>query len=686
MRFTIFRIGATAIIATLSMFIMTFPCVSPGYGQEVKTQISYEEAMIRWTYLKLTYYNSIANKEKARINNHVYNSRQDISFEVQNVQTGPITEAHNKEINDLMSDPSGSIVSLSPYSQTLNGDEQERIAYTAEWTQGQYATTVAPKNLNLLNLLQILGEKYSDVGKYSTYEVTVKLGGISKKYKAIVIYHSHFQSLEDIKPEFWDTVVGLGGIITDIWNETRPPIGATNKDNRKPSNIRDDKSTNKEPKAPQSLKPFGCDSNQALCCTWGAKSLSECKWNIAYPWNEPKYSAFYRNGNLDNESNNRILFNVGNDMTQLTNLVSSCNYQDQTLAFPSLTGPAGAQEHDSGHHSAHTEVSFRCKMTPSCVATCEPSLRQNATFEDAAGVTYTLGLYQPYHVPRKQPAIEPGSASGASVTSVSCKGGSGYAFKSCLFSGCTVNLSVAWSGLTLTANSSDLWSTAHSRNHTCNFSDGTGGNTGGGNVSFQTCNIPPISGFCDRDRFVSAEGGLCCRATPIIIDISRYWDWAPNSGNGYHFTDVAGGVRFDLNGDGIKEQTAWPTATSENAWLSLDRNGNGLIDSGKELFGNFTDQVGPAGQHIPIGQGNGWQALAELDRGRSGGNENGMVDREDAWFPNLRLWIDRNHNGISEPSELITLGSIGLTGIELTYDSQTGWTDQYGNGFTAIFP
>ncbi len=58
-----------------------------------------------------------------------------------------------------------------------------------------------------------------------------------------------------------------------------------------------------------------------------------------------------------------------------------------------------------------------------------------------------------------------------------------------------------------------------------------------------------------------------------------------------------------------------------------------------------------------------------------------MVDREDAWFPNLRLWIDRNHNGISEPSELITLGSIGLTGIELTYDSQTGWTDQYGNGF-----
>ncbi|MGH9802827.1 MAG: hypothetical protein ACRD82_20875 [Blastocatellia bacterium] len=139
-------------------------------------------------------------------------------------------------------------------------------------------------------------------------------------------------------------------------------------------------------------------------------------------------------------------------------------------------------------------------------------------------------------------------------------------------------------------------------------------------------------------------------------------------------------MRFDLDGNGVKEQVGWPTATSENAWLVLDRNGNGVIDSGKELFGNFTDQVGPYGEPVPTGQGNGWQALAEYDRGRSGGNENGSIDSGDAWFPNLRLWVDRNHNGISEPNELITLSSIGVTGIELGYQ-QVGWTDQYGNNF-----
>lgn len=214
---------------------------------------------------------------------------------------------------------------------------------------------------------------------------------------------------------------------------------------------------------------------------------------------------------------------------------------------------------------------------------------------------------------------------------------------------------------------------------------GTGGSTGGGGSTSQ-CG-PGTGSYC----FYSSNGATCqsgtfafppccCFWSPIVIDISRYWDWTTNSGNGYHFTDAAGGVRFDLDGNGVKEQVGWPTATSENAWLALDRNGNGVIDSGKELFGNFTDQVGPAGEPIPLGQGNGWQALAELDRGRSGGNENGMVDRGDAWFANLRLWVDRNHNGISEANELLPLASIGLTGIELTYQ-ETGWTDQYGNNF-----
>jgi len=650
-----------------------------GHAQKKTPQMGYEEATIRWAYLKLMYYNSIANREQARAKDQVYTPLSDIFFEIHNINTGPISEAYDKKLDSLMSDPSGSIVSLTLYSQTLNGNRQEQIAYSAEWTPGHYTSAVAPKNLVFRDVLHMLGEKYADIGKYSTYEVTVRLAGISRRYKAMVLYHTSFQSTVDPKPEFWDTIVGSGGVITDIWNETRPPIGATRKGSLDEPLSK--LSQSKEAAISKSIKPFGCDSGQPLCCPWGSTSLTECRWNAGYPWDEPSYltPSKVNEGGATNFDMNDRLFDKENGLTYATNEAASCYYVERVERFPSQTS-RDSTAHFEGTHNAHTQVSVKCKMTNMCVATCDPFLEQSGAWDYAEGVEYFLGVFQPYHVARKQVAVEPSSSSGGYISSLTCKGGAGYGFNSCPFSTCSVSLSVSWNGSTLQASDSDLWNVAHSRTHTCNYSNS--GSVGGG---------PPVqcgpgtglycfqgNSFCLPYTFPS--GSCCCSMSPIVIDISRYWDWATNSGSGYNFTDVAGGVRFDLNGDGVQEQVAWPAATSENAWLTLDRNGNGLIDSGKELFGNFTDQTGPYGEPVPVGQGNGWQALAEYDRGRSGGNENGMVDVGDAVFSNLRLWVDRNHNGISEPNELLPLISISLTGIELSY-AQTSWTDQHGNNF-----
>ena len=154
--------------------------------------------------------------------------------------------------------------------------------------------------------------------------------------------------------------------------------------------------------------------------------------------------------------------------------------------------------------------------------------------------------------------------------------------------------------------------------------------------------------------------------SPILLDRDR----------GFQMTSAADGVLFDAVGDGRLRPVAWTARGSDASWLVLDRNGNGTIDDGSELFGSATPQPPPGKGELK----NGFAALRVYDDPALGGNGDDFIDARDAIFASLRLWRDDDHDGETDPGELKTLASRGVARFALRYRIADR-VDEFGNAF-----
>ncbi|MDQ3282182.1 MAG: hypothetical protein M3Q69_12305, partial [Acidobacteriota bacterium] len=168
----------------------------------------------------------------------------------------------------------------------------------------------------------------------------------------------------------------------------------------------------------------------------------------------------------------------------------------------------------------------------------------------------------------------------------------------------------------------------------------------------------------------SFQSNTVCRPNPTPAPIEPGSPIVLNLSNGgYDLTGVDDPVAFDLDRDGVRERIGWTAASANEAFLCLDRNANGTIDDGGELFGNHTVLASGAVAT------NGFLALAELDSDR-----NGHIDHADAAWPQLELWTDANHDGISQEAELKSLSASAVQSIS-TDARWSGRRDAYGNTF-----
>lgn len=159
--------------------------------------------------------------------------------------------------------------------------------------------------------------------------------------------------------------------------------------------------------------------------------------------------------------------------------------------------------------------------------------------------------------------------------------------------------------------------------------------------------------------------------SPLILDLE---------GDGVLTTSLSYSVSFDINGDSDLDTIGWTAWYSEEAFLWLDLNRNRKVDNGSELFGD--SMLLPTGEFAA----NGFDALALYDQDLFGGNGDGLITNEDLVWRDLLLWIDGNHNGISEPHEIRKLKREGIVAIDLSYVEREEYDGSSNlHGFQGVF-
>jgi hypothetical protein len=151
--------------------------------------------------------------------------------------------------------------------------------------------------------------------------------------------------------------------------------------------------------------------------------------------------------------------------------------------------------------------------------------------------------------------------------------------------------------------------------------------------------------------------------SPIVLDLN---------GDGISTLNVQNGTKFDLSADGSPVQTGW--VAPSDGLLVLDRNQDGVINDGSELFGSSTTlQNGSKAV-------DGYQALSELDS-----NKDGVIDSQDTLFYKLGVWVDSNSDAQTGSGELKSLSDLSITQLNLA--TNTARDSSQGNliGLTSTY-
>jgi hypothetical protein len=189
------------------------------------------------------------------------------------------------------------------------------------------------------------------------------------------------------------------------------------------------------------------------------------------------------------------------------------------------------------------------------------------------------------------------------------------------------------------------------------------------NEGIGACNAGPCCegrSMCENNGDRWFDSSCMCAPSPLYLLFDGPWSSA--------LTSAEDGVPFVMRPGTPLNMVGWTKANSRSSGLLVrDRDGNGRIDSGAELYGGATPQPTPPGQPR-----HGFTALGPEDA-----DGNGWIDKHDPAYELMAVWFDINHNGVSDTGELVGLAAAGIKTLGVSYQTFER-TDSNGNTFAFV--
>lgn len=447
---------------TISLFVITllaFISLSSTFAQKNdsrknftpvinggQTSVSLEEQLVRMAYRKMNVLDTVERFVKVKPStpsSKLELTQNSLRFDLKDFRVGQIQEIQSALYQDLVTPPRGDIIQVTIVNSKHN-DGETKVSLDSQWRTGQYSSGV-DQQWTVGDILQLEAVRFNDVGRYASYEVTVSLNGKTRTYRALALFHNLYQQAGKLEPEILDSIVGMGGVVTQVLQNTKLPLSMKKSSDQSrtsenaPIKAKDIKTSEIEiPMGNQQNLMAPPDSGPG-CLEWYYTPIDPT-YTYCMVWDWEGWGGGGGGGG-------------GSSCTPST----------------SVTNPPQKIDHDdtyhaSGNHLATTRFQTVCSLSSDCVQSC--NINNDIAAFNENGVTNET-LY--YHVGGS--TVTRRGSTGPKNNDISCETAFGYSFKRCLFSNCGVSVTLGISGhgasASVTVSGGDLWNVGHIEGRTC---------------------------------------------------------------------------------------------------------------------------------------------------------------------------------------------------------------------------